>query len=104
MSGKHQPTVCAGWLSSKPCIVADGLSGLYEQQDPDQIDSNLRGQFTTNSNGDYGFYCIRPTPYPVPFDGPAGKILKLLDRHPYRPAHIHIIVSQELQVMSGRDR
>jgi len=25
--------------------------------------------------------------------GPAGKLLQLLDRHPYRPAHIHLIVS-----------
>ena len=25
--------------------------------------------------------------------GPAGKLLELLDRHPFRPAHIHLIVS-----------
>ncbi|EXJ93936.1 hypothetical protein A1O1_02329 [Capronia coronata CBS 617.96] len=67
-------------------------NGLYEQQDPDQIDCNLRGRFITDENGEYSFYCIRPTPYPVPFDGPAGKLLQLLDRHPYRPAHIHLIV------------
>lgn len=35
---------------------------------------------------------MKPTPYPVPDDGPAGKLLKLLDRHPYRPAHIHLNV------------
>lgn len=29
----------------------------------------------------------------IPFDGPAGKLLKLMDRHEYRPAHIHLIVS-----------
>lgn len=28
----------------------------------------------------------------MPYDGPAGKLLQLLDRHPYRPAHIHLIV------------
>jgi catechol 1,2-dioxygenase len=85
-------------------------NGLYEQQDPDQREHNLRGVFETDSNGEYGFYCIRPTPYPVPGDGrcigagsigylltifnlgPAGKLLKLMDRHPMRPAHIHIIV------------
>jgi len=67
-------------------------NGLYEQQDEKQVDHNLRGKFVTDENGEYAFYCIRPTPYPIPFDGPAGKLLQLLDRHPYRPAHIHLIV------------
>jgi len=66
-------------------------NGLYEQQDADQVDCNLRGKFRTDSNGRYAFYCLRPTPYPVPNDGPAGKLLQLLDRHPMRPAHIHLI-------------
>lgn len=68
-------------------------NGLYEQQDPKQVDHNLRGKFITDENGEYAWYCLRPTPYPIPDDGPAGKLLKLLDRHPYRPAHIHLIVS-----------
>ena len=54
---------------------------------------NLRGRFTTGPDGKYNFYCLRPTSYPVPNDGPAGKLLQLLDRHPMRPAHIHFIVS-----------
>ncbi|PTB65789.1 aromatic compound dioxygenase [Trichoderma citrinoviride] len=66
-------------------------NGLYEQQDPDQVDCNLRGKFITDAEGRYSFYCLRPTPYPIPFDGPAGKLLKLMDRHEYRPAHIHLI-------------
>lgn len=68
-------------------------NGLYEQQDPGQEDCNLRGRFKTDGNGEYAFYCLKPTPYPVPSDGPAGKILQMLDRHPMRPAHIHLIVS-----------
>lgn len=67
-------------------------NGLYEQQDENQVEHNLRGKFMTDENGEYAFYCIRPTPYPIPYDGPAGKLLQLLDRHPYRPAHIHLIV------------
>ncbi|KKY28393.1 putative catechol dioxygenase [Phaeomoniella chlamydospora] len=66
-------------------------NGLYEQQDPDQQEFNLRGKFITDDEGRYSFYCLRPTPYPIPDDGPAGKLLSLLDRHPWRPAHIHII-------------
>lgn len=73
-------------------------SGLYEQQDPDQKEFNLRGKFKTGPDGEYSFYCIRPTPYPVPDDGPAGQVLQMLDRHPYRPAHIHLIVSEMLRV------
>ncbi|KAJ4406397.1 hypothetical protein N0V91_004606 [Didymella pomorum] len=67
-------------------------NGLYEQQDPDQPEMNLRGTFTTGKDGKYNFYCLRPVPYPIPFDGPAGKILQALDRHPYRPAHIHFLL------------
>lgn len=70
-----------------------GPNGLYEQQDEDQPDMNLRGQFKTDSEGRYAMYCLRPTAYPVPYDGPAGRLLQMLDRHPYRPAHIHYIVS-----------
>lgn len=68
-------------------------NGLYEQQDENQVDFNLRGRFTTGKDGKYSFYCLRPTSYPIPDDGPAGKLLALLDRHPMRPAHIHFIVS-----------
>ncbi|RAL59684.1 hypothetical protein DID88_000317 [Monilinia fructigena] len=51
-----------------------------------------------------------PTPYPVPFDGPAGKILQLLDRQPFRPAHIHLIVQHEnykpltTQIFDSKDK
>lgn len=85
-------------------------NGLYEQQDDDQADNNLRGKFKTDENGHYGFYCLKPTPYPVPFDGPGGKILQLLDRHPFRPAHIHLIVQHDYykplttQIFDSKDK
>jgi catechol 1,2-dioxygenase len=44
-------------------------NGLYEQQDPEQAEFNLRGKLTTDENGYYGLYCLRPVPYPVPDDG-----------------------------------
>jgi catechol 1,2-dioxygenase len=75
-------------------LSTDAVRGLYSQQDESQIEHNLHGKFITDAQGKYEFYCLRPTPYPIPFDGPAGKILQLLDRHPYRPAHIHLIVSK----------
>ncbi|KAK9423035.1 putative Intradiol ring-cleavage dioxygenase [Seiridium unicorne] len=72
-----------------------GPNGMYEQQDPGQPDMNLRGRFRTDEQGRYSMICLRPTAYPIPFDGPAGRLLKLLDRHPYRPAHVHFIVSAD---------
>lgn len=68
-------------------------NSLYEQQDPNQPDMNLRGRFYTGADGEYNFYCSRPVSYSIPFDGPAGDLLKILDRHTYRPAHIHFILS-----------
>jgi catechol 1,2-dioxygenase len=67
-------------------------NGLYEQQDPNQPDYNLRGAFRTDKEGRYAFRGLRPTEYPIPFDGPAGDLLKMMDRHPDRPAHIHFRV------------
>lgn len=72
-----------------------GPNGLYEQQDENQPDMNYRGKFTTDSAGRYSFRCLRPTAYPIPYDGGAGDILKLLDRSPMRPAHIHLMIEAE---------
>ena len=95
--GKLQRTVSQ---PPEPCLrltwkPAKRFEGLYEQQDDNQIEHNLRGKFYTDSNGEYAFYCIKPTPYPVPSDGPSGKLLQLMNRHPFRPAHIHFIVSAD---------
>lgn len=71
-------------------------NGKYDFQDPDnQSDNNLRGKFRTDANGQYWFYCLRPTAYSLPTDGPAGFLLDLLDRHPMRPAHIHLMISAD---------
>jgi hydroxyquinol 1,2-dioxygenase len=66
-------------------------NGFYDSQLGDAL--NLRGLFTTNENGEYKFAGIKPVPYPIPDDGPVGRMLKATGRHPYRPAHIHMIVS-----------
>jgi catechol 1,2-dioxygenase len=68
-------------------------NGLYDVQDPEQTDLNLRGKFTTDEKGYYALRCLRPTAYPIPTDGPGGELLAVLKRHPMRPAHIHAIVS-----------
>jgi catechol 1,2-dioxygenase len=83
-----------------PGVVVDiwqaSSNGKYDFQDPEnQTDNNLRGKFRTDENGQYHFYCLRPTAYSLPTDGPAGVLLNLLDRHPMRPAHIHLMISRD---------
>lgn len=70
----------------------DAVNGFYEQQDPTQPEFNCRGNFTTEQDGSYGFQCLKPVAYPIPYDNTAGQILSLLDRSPMRPAHIHLFV------------
>ena len=67
--------------------------GYYEAQRPEAREQYARGKFTTGSDGRYGFKTVRPVSYPVPTDGPVGKMLLGMGRHPYRPAHVHMIVT-----------
>jgi hydroxyquinol 1,2-dioxygenase len=68
-------------------------NALYSSQDPQQDRFNMRGKFKTDANGAFSFRTVKPVSYPVPTDGPVGKILNAMGRHPMRPAHIHFIVS-----------
>ena len=40
-------------------------------------------------------WCGRHDPkwYPVPTDGPVGDMLRATDRHPYRPGHVHFMIT-----------
>jgi len=42
-------------------------------------------------DGSFWFKAIKPVPYPIPNDGPVGKLLRLLKRHPMRPSHMHFM-------------
>ena len=68
-------------------------NGLYEQQDENHVDFNPRGCFATGKDGRYNFCCLRPTLSSIPYDGPAGKLVQLLDRQAMRSAHTHFIIS-----------
>jgi catechol 1,2-dioxygenase len=70
-------------------------NGLYDVQDPGQPPMNLRGKFRTGPDGMFSFRTIRPTSYPIPHDGPVGKLLDAAGRHPWRPAHLHFMISAE---------
>jgi hydroxyquinol 1,2-dioxygenase len=67
--------------------------GNYDMQIPGETDMKARGRIRTDVEGRYWFRSIRPTFYPVPTDGPVGRMLRKMGRHPYRPGHVHMIVS-----------
>jgi catechol 1,2-dioxygenase len=83
--------------------------GIYENQDPSQADMNLRGKFTTDSEGRISFRSVKPAGYPIPVNGPVGELLRAQGRHNMRPAHIHFLVykpgfkTQYSQVYSSDD-
>jgi protocatechuate 3,4-dioxygenase beta subunit len=66
---------------------------LYDVQDENQPSGHLRASFRTDAAGTYRFRTIMPVSYPIPNDGPAGQLLAAMGRHPFRPAHIHFMIS-----------
>lgn len=68
-------------------------NGLYSNNDPDQSEYNLRAHMKMGDDGLYAFTTVRPAPYVVPDDGPVGELLKATGRHPWRPSHLHFIIT-----------
>lgn len=73
---------------------ADG-SGTYpiQEQDQGQDKYDLRGKFACDDQGRYYYTTVLPKPYTVPYDGPVGELLRAGNRHAWRAAHLHYIVS-----------
>jgi protocatechuate 3,4-dioxygenase beta subunit len=66
--------------------------GLYENQDPNQAEMNLRGRFNSDAGGKFQFRSVKPAGYPIPVDGPVGDLVRATRRHNFRPAHLHFMV------------
>jgi hydroxyquinol 1,2-dioxygenase len=67
--------------------------GKYDLQEPHPDEMKLRGRFLSGDDGRFRFRSVRPSSYPVPADGPVGRMLRALGRHPYRPAHVHFMIA-----------
>jgi hydroxyquinol 1,2-dioxygenase len=66
--------------------------GFYDVQRPEGEAPELRARFRTDAQGRFHFWTIAPTAYPVPTDGPVGRMLEATGRHPMRPAHVHFMI------------
>ena len=52
-----------------------------------------RGVLTSGADGGFHFRSILAESYPIPHDGPVGRMLQALGRHPWRPAHLHFMIT-----------
>ncbi|SEW40997.1 catechol 1,2-dioxygenase [Cognatiyoonia koreensis] len=105
LDGKGHPMLIKGRILNTEGQPIEGTKidvwqtnddGFYDvQQKGIQPDFNLRGVFRTGADGTYTFWGAKPRFYPIPDDGPVGKLLGSLGRHPYRPAHLHYILEAE---------
>jgi protocatechuate 3,4-dioxygenase beta subunit len=69
----------------------NATAGFYAVQQPDvQTPENLRGIYRTGDDGRYEIRTVRPVPYPIPYDGPVGSLLKANSRNWMRPGHTHV--------------
>ncbi|ATL68248.1 dioxygenase family protein [Nocardia terpenica] len=66
--------------------------GYYSGFAPHIPDGNLRGVITTDEQGRFEITTVRPAPYRIPTDGPTGALLTAAGWHPWRPAHLHLMV------------
>lgn len=67
-----------------------GGDGYYDVQKPEGV--NLRARFRADGEGRFHFRCVKPSSYPVPHDGPVGRMLAASGRHPMRPGHLHFMI------------
>jgi protocatechuate 3,4-dioxygenase beta subunit len=70
-------------------------SGHYDVQYTERNGPDGRCVMTSDEEGRFWFKAIVPVSYPIPHDGPVGKLLKTLKRHPWRPAHIHFMFDKQ---------
>ncbi|GAA4330966.1 intradiol ring-cleavage dioxygenase [Klenkia terrae] len=105
LDGKGTPCLVSGQVTGPDGAPLAGATvdvwqtnedGFYDVQQPDlQPAGNLRGIFTTDDDGRFWFRSVVPRYYPIPDDGPVGRLLAATARHPNRPAHLHFIAAAE---------
>lgn len=67
--------------------------GFYDVQRPGLGRAQARGVLRADAQGRFRFWTVVAEAYPIPTDGPVGRLLDATGRHPWRPAHLHFVVS-----------
>ena len=67
--------------------------GYYDVQYANLDQHRARGTLFSGADGGFHFRSILAEAYPIPHDGPVGQMLERLGRHPWRPAHLHFMIS-----------
>ena len=97
-----EPLVVSGKIVDEKGAPAKGTvlalwqnagNGLYAQQDSKQAPTNYHARLRVADDGSFSFSTVRPVAYQVPYDGPAGDMLRALGRDAWRPAHLHMMVN-----------
>ncbi|MBS0452115.1 MAG: intradiol ring-cleavage dioxygenase [Proteobacteria bacterium] len=89
-------------LQGRP--VANALIDVWQSDEDGKYDVQLahasaehehraRGRLRSGADGRFDFRSILAVPYPIPHDGPVGRMLDALGRHPWRPAHLHFMIA-----------
>ena len=68
-------------------------TGRYDSQYEEAAELHMRGKFRSGQDGRFVVRTAFPVAYPIPTDGPVGQMLRATNRHPWRPAHVHFVVS-----------
>lgn len=89
----HGAPIPDAWLD----VWQSDEAGFYDVQVPDNGDGGdpvhrARGRLKTDAEGNFNFRSILAESYPVPHDGPVGRMLAATGRHPWRPAHLHFMI------------
>jgi hydroxyquinol 1,2-dioxygenase len=56
-------------------------------------DRPSRATLASDADGNFHFQSIVAEPFSIPHDGPVGRMLQALGRHPWRPAHLHFMIT-----------
>lgn len=99
---KGEPCFVSGTVRSiegEPVPLAElqvwqaDADGHYDVQYGPDEPMRARAVLRADAQGRFHFRSIVAEPYPITHDGPVGAMLEALGRHPWRPAHLHFMIS-----------
>jgi protocatechuate 3,4-dioxygenase beta subunit len=99
-----EPLFCLGTVRDRQGRPVPGVkidiwetdsSGHYDVQHAGRDEPSERCVMISDEEGRFWFEGIKPVSYPIPHDGPVGKLLSQLNRHPWRPAHMHFMFEKD---------